>query len=106
MEPINSWVRRVSEFVKLLISPSNTQLDEPLSDEAPGAGDPVAPPSLESLSLSPRLLNCLWKANIRDIETVVSMSDEDLLNIRGFGAKALTELKERLTTYRGTDTAI
>ena len=103
MESIKSLARRASEFVKSFIFSSNTPPDEPLSEEAPRAGDPVAPPSLEGLSLSPRLLNCLWKAGIRDIETVVSMSDEDLLNVRGFGVKALTELKERLTTYRGTD---
>ena len=106
MESIKSLAQRALDFVKSFIFPSNTPLDEPLSDEAPGTGDSVAPSSLEGLSLSPRVLNSLWNADIRDIETVRSMSDEDLLNIHGFGVKALTELKERLTTYRGTDTAI
>ncbi len=106
MESIKSSVRRALEFVKSIISPSRTLLDEPLSDEAPEAGDPVTSSSIEGLSLSPRVLNCLWRANIRDIEAVVSMSDENLLNIRGFGARALTELKERLTAYGGIGTGI
>ena len=95
MESIKASVRRASEFLQSLVFPSHTRLDEPLAAE-----DPVAKSSLEGLSLSPRVFNCLWRADIRNIETVISMSDKDLLNIRGFGIKSLTELKERLATCK------
>ena len=98
MESLKAAVRRASEFIRSLISPSHTPLDEPLADRVQGSDDQVTPSSIDGLSLSPRVFNCLWRANIRNIETVASMSDESLLNIRGFGVKALTELKERLAT--------
>jgi len=103
MESVKTAVQRASEFIKSLISPSHRPLDEPLADEVLGAEDPVTPSSIDGLSLSPRVFNCLWRANIRNIETVASMSDENLLNIRGFGEKALTELKERLATQKQSD---
>ena len=106
MGSIKDSVRRASEYLKSLIFPSHTPFDEPSADEAPGTGNPLTPSSLEGLSLSPRVFNCLFRADIRNIETVDSMSDENLLDIRGFGVKALTELKERLATYRGSDIGI
>ena len=103
MGSVKAAVQRASEFVKSLIFPSHTPPDEPLPDEVLGAEDPVTPSSIDGLSLSPRVFNCLWRANIRNIETVASMSDDNLLNIRGFGEKALTELKERLATHKQSD---
>ena len=100
MESIKASVRRASEFLQSLIFPSHTPLDEPLADDARRAESPVTPSSLEGLSLSPRVLNCLWRADIRSIDSVISMSDENLLNIRGFGVQALAELKERLADYK------
>ena len=100
MESGKTAAQRASEFIKSLIFPSHTPLDETLADEVLGAKDPVTPSSIDGLSLSPRVFNCLWRADIRNIETVISMSDKDLLNIRGFGIKSLTELKERLATCK------
>ena len=100
MESIKTSVRRASEFLQSLIFPSHKPLDEPLADDAFSAEAPATPSSLESLGLSPRVFNCLWRSGIHTIETVISMSDEDLMNIRGLGEKALTELKECLSTYK------
>lgn len=71
----------------------------PLPSEERSAGKPSTQVSIDGLNLSPRVFNCLWKADIHNIETVASMSDESLLNIHGFGIKALNELKERLTHH-------
>ena len=100
MESIKASMRRASEFLQSLIFPSHKPLDEPLADDTFSAEAPATRSSLESLGLSPRVFNCLWRSDIHTIETVISMSDEDLMNIRGLGEKALTELKECLSTYK------
>ena len=51
---------------------------------------------IERLDLSPRTLNCLKRAHITKVGEVLEMSDDDLLKIRNFGEKSLTELRERL----------
>jgi DNA-directed RNA polymerase subunit alpha len=51
---------------------------------------------IDRLELSPRTLNCLKRAHITKVGEVLDMSDEDLLKIRNFGDKSLTELREKL----------
>ena len=52
---------------------------------------------IERLELSPRTLNCLKRAHITKVGEVLEMADEELLKIRNFGEKSLTELREKLT---------
>ena len=99
MESIKTLVWKPLEFLRSLISPVHQALDEPTASEALNAEEPAIPASLGDLNLSPRVFNCLWKADIRTLETVTSMSDENLLDIPGFGIKALTELKGCLSIY-------
>jgi DNA-directed RNA polymerase subunit alpha len=51
---------------------------------------------IERLELLPRTLNCLKRAHITRIGEVLEMSDDDLLKIRNFGEKSLTELRRKL----------
>ena len=41
-------------------------------------------------------MNCLKRAHIGKVGEVLQMSDQDLLKIRNFGEKSLTELREKL----------
>ena len=52
---------------------------------------------IERLELSPRTLNCLKRAHITKVGQVLETSDDELLKIRNFGEKSLTELREKLT---------
>ena len=104
MGSIKTLIQRALKFLKARILPSSTQPDEPLANKTPVPIEPVpiepvSVSSIDELGLSPRLFNCLSRAGIHNIETLVSMSEEDLLNIRGLGVKALAELKERLSMY-------
>ena len=99
MGSIKTFIQRALRSLKARILPSSTQPHEPLANKTPVPIDPVSVYSIDELGLSPRLFNCLSRADIHNIETVVSMSEEDLLNIRGLGVKALAELKERLAMY-------
>ena len=51
---------------------------------------------IERLELSHRTLNCLKRAHITRVGEVLEMSDDELLKIRNFGEKSLTELRSRL----------
>ena len=53
---------------------------------------------IEKLNLSPRTLNCLKRSNINKVGEVLERSKEELLNIRNFGEKSLTELYDKLTS--------
>jgi|GEM_PF-738430 len=109
MGSIKTLIQRALKFLKARILPSSTQPDEPLANKTPVPIEPVpiepvpiepvSVSSIDELGLSPRLFNCLSRAGIHNIEALVSMSEEDLLNIRGLGVKALAELKERLSMY-------
>lgn len=54
---------------------------------------------IDRLELSPRTLNCLKRAHITKVGEVLEMPDEDLLKIRNFGEKSLTELREKLAEW-------
>ena len=69
----------------------------------PGAEIPslLVPPEVyqtpvERLDLSPRTLNCLKRAHITKVGEVLEKSDSDLLKIRNFGEKSLTEVRRKL----------
>ena len=100
MEPIKTLVRK---FQKSLVSHSHTAIDQPLLPEEPRSDEHTTTPSLDDLGLSPRVYNCLWKSGIHNIETVASIPDARLLNIRGLDTKSPAELKERLASHYPSD---
>lgn len=51
---------------------------------------------IERLELSHRTLNCLKRAHITRVGEVLQMSDDELLKIRNFGEKSLSELRTKL----------
>ena len=51
---------------------------------------------VERLELSSRTLNCLKRASIDKVGQILEMKKSDLLQIRNFGEKSLTELYDRL----------
>lgn len=51
---------------------------------------------IEELDFSVRTYNCLKKANILTIGDLLQISESDLMQIRNFGKKSLTEVKEKL----------
>jgi len=53
--------------------------------------------SIEELGLSSRTYNALINNEIRTIRDLVVLSESDLKELKGFGSKALDEVKEKLT---------
>jgi DNA-directed RNA polymerase subunit alpha len=51
---------------------------------------------IEQLDLTIRSYNCLKREGIHTVGELVARSEADLLDIRNFGAKSITEVKEKL----------
>lgn len=51
---------------------------------------------IEDLDLSVRSYNCLKRAGIHSVRQLVDFSENDLLNIRNFGAKSIEEVMDKL----------
>jgi DNA-directed RNA polymerase subunit alpha len=51
---------------------------------------------VEDLSLTVRSYNCLKREGIHTVGELISRSEQDLLDIRNFGAKSIDEVKAKL----------
>ena len=72
--------------------------------EASAAASPFIPDEVQSkplaeLGLSPRVLNALRSRQIDRVGQVLTMDPEQLLSIRNFGPRSLTELREKLAEF-------
>ena len=56
--------------------------------------------SIEELGLSARTANALMNNDIRTVRDLVVLSESDLKELKGFGAKALDEVREKLTELK------
>jgi DNA-directed RNA polymerase subunit alpha len=65
---------------------------------ASGTGTGAPDARIEELDFSVRTYNCLKKANVLTIGELAQLSEGDLMQIRNFGKKSLTEVKEKLAT--------
>lgn len=54
---------------------------------------------LADLGLSPRVLNALRSKQIDKVGQILTMDPDQLLSIRNFGPRSLTELREKLTEF-------
>ena len=73
------------------------------SSPAPGANgdedDSGLMLPIEELNLSARTANALLNNDIRTIRDLVTLSETDMKDLKGFGQKALDEVKEKLTEF-------
>lgn len=69
-------------------APALGQTDE---DEASELNTPI-----EELNLTARTANALVNNDIRTVHDLVTLSEQDLRELKGFGSKALDEVKDKL----------
>jgi DNA-directed RNA polymerase subunit alpha len=72
-------------------SASASGSDEGATDEASALNT-----SVEDLNLSARTYNALVNNDIHNVRDLLSLSDAELRDLKGFGSKALDEVKEKL----------
>jgi DNA-directed RNA polymerase subunit alpha len=68
------------------------------SEEEESVAD-VLKTRIDSLGLSTRVMNALTEANIRTLGGLVRKSEDDLLDLEGFGSKGLEEIKSILVSF-------
>lgn len=54
---------------------------------------------IEQLELSQRTYNCLKRSQVTKVGQILQMSEDELLSLRNFGQKSLTELREKLREH-------
>lgn len=74
-------------------------LPSPANPNKPRIPQPLYDTPIEELELSVRTYNALKRHQILKVGQVMDMSDDDLLAVRNFGTKSLTELKESLVSH-------
>lgn len=89
---LDRLIRQFAEF------PYGRAIEGLEEEEAYGRELEVRPPDarIEELDFSVRTYNCLKKDNILTMGELVQKTEQDLMNIRNFGKKSLTEVKEKL----------
>jgi DNA-directed RNA polymerase subunit alpha len=73
------------------LTASNVVDDEDDNDEPPELMTPI-----EDLNLSARTTNALVNNEIHTLKDLFSLSDAELRDLKGFGSKALDEVKEKM----------
>lgn len=95
----------LAEAARILVSQAQVfaGLDQGEVAEAAGPGlvipDEILNKPLIDLGLSPRVLNALRSRQIERVGQVLTVDPEQLLSIRNFGPRSLTELREKLAEF-------
>ncbi|GAB4320392.1 MAG: DNA-directed RNA polymerase subunit alpha [Leptolyngbyaceae cyanobacterium] len=84
-----------------LFNPLKEITIEPLDKEDDEDNDPTNQIPIEELQLSVRAYNCLKRAQINSVADLLDYSQEDLLEIKNFGAKSAEEVVEALQQRLG-----
>ena len=65
-------------------------------EKAEAQRDKVLEMTIEELDLSVRSFNCLKRANINNVEDLISRTGEDMMKVRNMGRKSLEEVQNKL----------
>jgi len=100
MRPTDAVASAGTTLVKLFGLARELNVDAEGIDIAPSPTDAalaadLAPP-IEELNLTARSYNCLRREGIHTVGELVARSEQDLLDIRSFGAKSIEEVKQKL----------
>jgi DNA-directed RNA polymerase subunit alpha len=89
--------RIIDEHMMLFVEQAGSPLEgEGIFAAAVDEGESVLDTPIEELDLSVRSYNCLKRQGVNTIGQLSECSENDLLNIRNFGAKSIEEVKDKL----------
>ena len=92
----NILQRHLDIFVSFGQLPEEVEDEPQMSKEESALYEKLRLP-ISELELSVRSSNCLREANIKTIVELVKQNEEEMLGLKNFGKKSLTEIKELLT---------
>jgi DNA-directed RNA polymerase subunit alpha len=89
--------RIIDEHMMLFVEQASESMsDEGIFAEEEDEQDTILDTPIEDLELSVRSYNCLKRQGVNSVGQLAECSENDLLNIRNFGAKSIEEVKDKL----------
>ena len=96
-DAVSLGAKILSDHLSLFTNLSETVASKPtMAEKAETHRDKVLEMAIEELDLSVRSFNCLKRANINNVEDLISRTGEDMMKVRNMGRKSLEEVQNKL----------
>ena len=96
-DAVSLGAKILSDHLSLFTNLSETVASKPtMAEKAETHRDKVLEMTIEELDLSVRSFNCLTRANINNVEDLISRTGEDMMKVRNMGRKSLEEVQNKL----------
>ena len=96
-DAVSLGAKILSDHLSLFTNLSETVARKPtMAEKAETHRDKVLEMTIEELDLSVRSFNCLKRANINNVEDLISRTGEDMMKVRNMGRKSLEEVQNKL----------
>ena len=96
-DAVSLGAKILSDHLSLFTDLSDTVANKPTMAEKPETHrDKVLEMTIEEPDLSVRSFNCLKRANINNVEDLISRTGEDMMKVRNMGRKSLEEVQNKL----------
>ena len=96
-DAVSLGAKILSDHLSLFTDLSDAVANKPTMAEKPETHrDKVLEMTIEELELSVRSFNCLKRANINNVEDLISRTGEDMMKVRNMGRKSLEEVQNKL----------
>ena len=96
-DAVSLGAKILSDHLSLFTNLSESVASKPtMAEKAETHRDKVLEMTIEELDLSVRSFNCLKRANINNVEDLISRTGEDMMKVRNMGRKSLEEVQNKL----------
>ena len=96
-DAVSLGAKILSDHLSLFTNLSETVASKPtMAEKAETHRDKVLEMTIEELDLSVRSFNCLKRANINNVEDLISRTGEDMMKVRNMCRKSLEEVQNKL----------
>ena len=96
-DAVSLGAKIMSDHLSLFTDLSESVASKPtMAEKAETHRDKVLELTIEELDLSVRSFNCLKRANINNVEDLISRTGEDMMKVRNMGRKSLEEVQNKL----------
>lgn len=96
-DAVSLGAKILSDHLSLFTNLSETVASKhTMAEKAETHRDKVLEMTIEELDLSVRSFNCLKRANINNVEDLISRTGEDMMKVRNMGRKSLEEVQNKL----------
>ena len=96
-DAVSLGAKILSDHLSLFTNLSETVASKPtMAEKAETHRDKVLEMTIEELDLSVRSFNCLKRANINNVEDLISRTGEGMMKVRNMGRKSLEEVQNKL----------